>query len=57
MTKNQKNDIVSSLTEEFKASSAVVVCSYKGLSHSNLESLRQKAVITIPFVRKVLKVS
>lgn len=44
MTKNQKNDIVSALTEEFKVSSAVVVCSYKGLSHSSLESLRQKAL-------------
>lgn len=43
MTKTKKNEVVSALTEEFKNSSSVVVCSYKGLSHSNLETLRQNA--------------
>ena len=43
MTKSQKNEIVLSIGEEFKASSAVIACSYKGLSHQSLEDLRKSA--------------
>lgn len=43
MTKQQKNEIIDYLTEEFKTSQAVVVCDYKGLTHKELESLRASA--------------
>ncbi len=43
MTREQKESIVSSLTEEFKASDAIVVCEYKGLNVSELEELRNLA--------------
>ena len=40
MTKLQKNEIVESLTNEFKGSQAIVVADYRGTSHKNLEALR-----------------
>lgn len=40
MTRNQKVEIVNSLTEEFKTSDAIVVCDYRGLSVPALEKLR-----------------
>ena len=40
MTRENKNEIVNFLTEEFKTSGAIVVASYKGSSHKNLEELR-----------------
>ena len=40
MTKQQKSEIIDSLTSEFKESQAIVVCDYKGLTHKELESLR-----------------
>ena len=40
MTKIQKNEIVESLTAEFKNSQAIVVADYRGTSHKNLETLR-----------------
>jgi large subunit ribosomal protein L10 len=43
MTKTQKNEIVSYLTEQFKASEAIVVADYKGTSHKSLEALRKMA--------------
>ncbi|MFV0482313.1 MAG: 50S ribosomal protein L10 [Campylobacteraceae bacterium] len=43
MTKEEKAKLVESLTEEFKASDAVVVCDYKGLSVKKIEGLRNKA--------------
>ena len=43
MTKQQKSEIIDSLTVEFKNSLAVVVCDYKGLTHKELESLRNEA--------------
>ena len=43
MTKQQKSEIIDSLTVEFKHSLAVVVCDYKGLTHKELESLRNEA--------------
>lgn len=43
MTKQQKAEIIDVLTGEFKDSQAVVVCDYKGLTHKELETLRNEA--------------
>jgi len=43
MTKQQKAEIIDSLTSEFKESQAIVVCDYKGLTHKELEVLRNEA--------------
>ncbi|MEA3384237.1 MAG: 50S ribosomal protein L10 [Campylobacterota bacterium] len=43
MTKLQKNEIIESLTNEFKTSEAIVVADYRGTSHKALESLRVAA--------------
>ncbi|MDR3345885.1 MAG: 50S ribosomal protein L10 [Campylobacteraceae bacterium] len=43
MTKEDKVELVSALTAEFKASDAVVVCDYKGLKVKTIEALRNKA--------------
>ncbi|WP_419769076.1 MAG: 50S ribosomal protein L10 [Candidatus Marinarcus sp.] len=43
MTKQQKAEIVDLLTAEFKTSQAIVVCDYKGLTHKELEVLRNDA--------------
>lgn len=43
MNKTQKSEIVNTLTEEFKSANAVVMCDYRGLTVSNLESLRKIA--------------
>ena len=40
MTKLQKNNLVNSLTEEFKSAQAIVVAEYKGTAHKELEELR-----------------
>jgi large subunit ribosomal protein L10 len=43
MTREDKQQLIDSLTEEFKTSQAIVVCDYKGLSVKELESLRNAA--------------
>ena len=43
MTKIQKNEIIESLTAEFKTSGALVVADYRGSSHKALEQLRVAA--------------
>ena len=43
MTRIQKNEIIESLTNEFKTSDAIVVADYRGTSHKDLESLRVAA--------------
>lgn len=43
MNKQQKSKIVDFLTGEFKESQAIVVCDYKGLTHKELETLRNDA--------------
>ena len=43
MTKQQKSEVVDFLTGEFKESQAIVVCDYKGLTHKELETLRNDA--------------
>jgi large subunit ribosomal protein L10 len=43
MTRTQKNDIIESLSAEFKSSGAIVVADYRGSSHKALEILRDSA--------------
>jgi large subunit ribosomal protein L10 len=43
MTRNEKNEIVENLSNEFKGSGAIVVANYKGSSHKSLEDLRNRA--------------
>lgn len=43
MTKHEKIQIAETLKTEFAASSAIVVCDYKGLKVKQLEALRQNA--------------
>ena len=43
MTKSEKIQIVAKLEEDFRASEAIVVCNYKGLSTKKLEELRNNA--------------
>lgn len=43
MTRSEKTQIVAKLEEGFKASEAIVVCNYKGLSTKKLEELRNNA--------------
>lgn len=40
MTRTEKAEFISSLTEEFKASDGLIVCDYKGLKTKALEALR-----------------
>ncbi len=40
MNREQKAQIIESLTAEFTGSQAIVVCDYKGLTHKELETLR-----------------
>jgi large subunit ribosomal protein L10 len=44
MTRNNKNDIVEYLSNEFKTSQAIVVASFNGTGHKTLEGLRQAAL-------------
>jgi large subunit ribosomal protein L10 len=43
LTKNEKVEIVNSLTEGFKSSDAVIICDFKGLNTKTLEALRNSA--------------
>ena len=43
MTRSEKVEIISKLEEGFKASEAVLVCDYKGISTKKLEELRNNA--------------
>lgn len=43
MTREEKQQLVDSLTEQFKDSQAIVVCDYCGLSVKDLETLRNNA--------------
>lgn len=40
MTRTEKAEFISSLTEEFKASDGLIVCDYKGLNTKAIEALR-----------------
>ena len=43
MTRTEKEQLVAEMTEAFKASNAVVVCDYKGVTHKELEAVRTLA--------------
>jgi len=43
MTRIEKENIISGLTEEFKSANALIVCDYKGLSVTQLEEIRNFA--------------
>lgn len=43
LTKNEKVEIVNSLTEGFKSSDALVICDFKGLNTKTIEKLRNSA--------------
>ncbi|MFQ6341877.1 50S ribosomal protein L10 [Campylobacter sp. VTCC 70190] len=43
MTRNEKVELIAKLEEGFKASEAIVVCNYRGLSTKKLEELRNNA--------------
>jgi len=43
MDRLQKAQIIENLTAEFKGSQAIVVCDYNGLTHKELETLRNEA--------------
>lgn len=43
MTKQKKQEVVESLKSDFSASSAIIVCDYKGLKVRQLETLRTQA--------------
>ena len=44
LTRAKKESIVSELSDEFKASEAIVVCGYKGIKCQELEEVRQLAL-------------
>jgi len=57
LTKKEKIEIVNSLTENFKASEALVVCEYKGLDVPALEELRisaKEANVTVRVIKNTL---
>jgi len=43
MTRTQKQEIVNNLTESFKTATAVIACDFRGLTVSDIESLRINA--------------
>ena len=43
MTRENKEIIVSDLTQEFKSAQAIIVCDYKGMKVDQLESIRNSA--------------
>ena len=43
MTKSEKVELVDQLTQDFKASDALIVCDFKGLNTKSLEALRNSA--------------
>ena len=44
MTREEKVNIVKDLTDEFKSANAILVCDYRGMSCTDLESIREKAL-------------
>ena len=53
MTRTEKEQLISEMTEAFKASSAVVVCDYKGVTHKELEAVRALAAENDAYVKVV----
>ena len=53
MTRTEKEQLVAEMTEAFEASNAIVVCDYKGVTHKELEEVRQLAADNDSHVRVV----
>jgi len=53
MTRTEKEQLVSEMTEAFNASNAVVVCDYKGVTHKELEAVRVLAAENNAYVKVV----
>ena len=53
MTRTEKEQLVAEMTEAFKASQAVVVCDYKGVTHKELEGVRALATANEAHVKVV----
>jgi len=43
LTRSQKAEIIDNLANEFKSAGAVVICGFTGITHKQLEALRQHA--------------
>ena len=57
MTRKEKAEFISSLTEEFKTSDGLIVCDYKGLNVKSIEVLRNSARIenvTVQVIKNTL---
>ena len=53
MTRTEKEQLVAEMTEAFKASQAIVVCDYKGVTHKELEGVRALATANEAHVKVV----
>ncbi len=53
MTRAEKEQLVADLSDAFKASNAVIVCDYKGMTCHELEQIRQMASANDAYVRVV----
>ena len=53
MTRTEKEQLVAEMTEAFKASQAIVVCDYKGVTHKELEGVRTLAAANEAHVKVV----
>lgn len=57
MTRTEKAEFISSLTEEFKSSDGLIVCDYKGLNVKAIEALRNSArpeVVNVKVIKNTL---
>ena len=57
MTRTEKAEFISSLTEEFKSSDGLIVCDYKGLNVKSIEVLRNSARtenVTVQVIKNTL---
>jgi large subunit ribosomal protein L10 len=57
MTRTEKEQLVSEMTESFRESNAIVVCDYKGVTHKELENVRALAAgndTTVKVVKNTL---
>ena len=53
MTRAEKEQLIDEMTETFKASNAIVVCDYRGVTHQELEEVRALAAQSNTRVRVV----
>jgi len=53
MTRAEKEQLVAEMTDAFKASNAIVVCDYRGVTHKELEGVRALAAANDAHVKVV----